>query len=195
MSIQNVGFSLSLIVVMSLMPVGCSSDSDGGVLSSDTGQLTIEIHDHPTPQIAECWITIEAVHARRQHGEWMQISGSSPHHFDLMQLQGGQTRVLGSRSVPAGDYDHVRIHMTAAHLVMMNAEEVDVPLPSGGLHIDVPIGRRCQVPEGSGAQVSMDFRIPSSFQHHGDESWTCVPDIVVDGVWGPGDGHGHGHDG
>jgi len=173
------------------MLVGCSSDSDGGVLSPDTGQLTVEIHDHPTPQIAECWITIEAVHARRQHGEWMHISGSYPHHFDLMDLQGGQTRVLGTHFVPTGNYDHIRIHMTGAHLVMTDGEEVDVPLPGSGLHIEVPMGRRCQVAGGAGAHVSLDFRIPTSFQHDADETWTCVPDVVVDEVWGPTDGHGH----
>ena len=190
MSRRDLALSLPLLMVALLILVGCSSDPDSDVLSSSTGQLTVEIHDHAMPQIAECWITIDAVHARRQHGEWMPIAGNYPHHFDLMQLQGGQTRVLGSDFVPAEDYDHIRIHMSDAHLVMADGEEVDVPLPNGGLEIPVPMGRRCQVPNGSGAHVSLDFRIPSSFQHNADETWTCAPDVVVDDVWQHGQ-NGH----
>ena len=156
MSLRTLTLSLSLLMAASLILVGCSSDPDGGVLASDTGQLTIEIHDHPTPEIAECWITIDAMHARRQHGEWMPVAGNYPHHFDLMQLQGGLTRVLGSASVPAENYDHIRLRLTSAHLVMADGEEVDVPLPDGGLQIPVPMGRRCEVTRGSEAHVSMD---------------------------------------
>jgi hypothetical protein len=192
MSLRNLALSLPLLVAAFLVLTGCSSDPAGGVLSSGTGQLTVEIHDHPTPQIAECWITIDAVHARRQHGEWMHVAGNYPHHFDLMQLQDGQTRVLGSDSVPVGDYDHIRIHMTGAHLVMADGEEVDVPLPNGGLEIAVPMGRRCEVAGGSGAHLSLDFRIPTSFRHNANETWTCDPDVVVDDVWQHGQ-NGH-HD-
>jgi hypothetical protein len=192
MSIRTVGLSLPFLIAASWMMIGCSSNSDGGVLSPDTGQLSVEIHDHPTPEIAECWITIDAVHARHRDAEWVHIAGSYPHHFDLNQLQGGQTRALGSHSVPADDYDRIRIHMTAAHLVLSDGEEVDVPLPDGGLHIDVPMGRRCEVVGGSGAHVSIDFRIPTSFQHHADESWTCDPDVVVDDVWRHGQNGHHG---
>jgi hypothetical protein len=192
MSIRNVALLFSFLLAASSMLVGCSSSSDGAVLSPGTGQLTVEIHDHPTPEIAECWITIDAVHARRQHGEWMQVSGDVPHHFDLMQLQDGRTRILGSQFIPADDYDHLRIHMTAARLVLADGETVDVPLPGGGLRIDVPMGRRCEVAGGSGAHVSLDFRIPTSFRHNADESWTCAPDVIVDDVRQ----HGHvGHDG
>ena len=191
MSIRNLALSLPLLMA-ALFLVGCSSDSDGGIMSSGTGQLTVEIHDHASPQIAECWGTIDAVHARSQHGEWMNVAGNYPHHFDLMQLQGGQTRVLGSDFVPADDYDHIQIYMTAAHLVMVDGEEVDVSLPNGGLEIAVPMGRRCQVSDGSGAHVSLDFRIPASFQHNADETWTCDPDVIVDDVWQHGQ-NGH-HD-
>jgi hypothetical protein len=192
---RTYALSLPLLIAASLILVGCSSDPDGGVLASDTGQLTIEIHDHAMPQIAECWITIDAVHARRQHGEWMPLAGNYPHHFDLVQLQGGRTRVLGSGSVPAENYDHIRVRMTSAHLVMIDGEEVDVPLPDGGLEIPVPMGRSCEVTRGAESHVSMDFRIPTSFQHHADESWTCEPDVIVDDVWQHGHNGHHEHAG
>ena len=191
MSVRKLALSLPLLMA-ALFLVGCSSDSGGGILSSGTGQLTVEIHDDASPEIAECWITIDAVHARRQHGEWINVAGNYPHYFDLMQLQGGQTRVLGSGSVPAEDYDHIRIHMTTAHLVMADGAEVDVPLPNGGFEMAVPMGRRCQVSQGSGAHVSLDFRIPTSFRHNADETWTCDPDVIVDDVWQHGQ-NGH-HD-
>ena len=146
-------------------------------------------------KVAEAENTVEAidaVHARHGDAQWVHIAGSYPHHFDLNQLQGGRTLALGSHSVPANDYDRIRIHMTAAHLVMADGAEVDVPLPDGGLHVDVPMGRRCEVVGGSGATVSLDFRIPTSFQHHADESWTCVPDVVVDDVWRHGQNGHHG---
>jgi hypothetical protein len=176
--------SLSLIVLAASLALhGCSSDSDGDIVSAELGQLAIEIHDHPAPQIAECWITIAGVQARQRHGQWMAVSGAFPHHFDLMQLQGGKTRQLATETVPAGDYDAIRLHLTGARLVMTDGETVDVPLPGGEHWIDVPMGRRCEVVGGSGAHVSVDFRVHTSFQHHADESWTCTPDIVVDGVW------------
>jgi len=192
MSIRTVKLLFLILVAASWGLIGCSSDSDDDVLSPGTGQLTVEIHDHPMPEIAECWITIEAVYAQRRNAEWMHVAGSYPHQFDLNQLQGGQTRVLGSHSIPADDYDRIRIHMTAAHLVLADGEEVDVPLPDGGLQIVVPMGRRCEVAGGSGASVSLDFRIPTSFQHHADESWTCDPDIVVDDVRQHGQTGHHG---
>ena len=85
--------------------------------------------------------------------------------------------------MPSGDYDRIRLHMTEAHLFMHDGEEVDVPLPEGGLPIHVPIGQRCEVRDGDGAHVSIDFRVPTSFHHNDDESWSCAPDVVVDGVW------------
>jgi hypothetical protein len=183
---------LPLLIVCSLALIGCSSGSDGGVLSSGTGQLTVEIHDHATPQIAECWVTIDEVHVRDRHGDWMSIAGGQPHHFDLMQLQDGRTRVLGTKDVPEGDYEHVRIHLAEARLVMADGERVDVPLPHGGIDIDVPMGRHCEAAGDSPAHVSLDFRIPTSFRHHADETWTCSPDVVVDDVWRHGQGGHHG---
>ncbi len=75
MSNRTATVSLSFLLAASLILIGCSSELDGGVLSSSTGQLTVEIHDHPSAQIAECWITIDAVRARRKAGEWVAVSG------------------------------------------------------------------------------------------------------------------------
>jgi hypothetical protein len=54
------------------------------------------------------------------------------------------------------------------------------------------MGQRCEVRGGSGAQVSLDFQIPTSFRHNADETWTCDPDIVVDDVWQHGQAGHHG---
>jgi hypothetical protein len=169
--------------------VSCSSDPANDLLGSTGGQLTVEIHDHAAPGIVQCWITVAAVEAHRARGGWTHVSGDYPHRFDLSTLVNGQTRTLGSHRVSEGDYDRLRIHLTEAHLVLADGSEVDVPLPHGGLHHEVSMGQRCQVQNGSGASVSMDFRVHTSFHHHPDESWTCDPDIVVDGV------QHHGHHG
>lgn len=192
-SVKCIATALLPFLLFGLTLTGCSSDSDG-VVTSNTGELTVEIHDHASPEIVECWITIGNVQARRAHGDWVHVAGDYPHHFDLAQLQNGKTRVLGTDSVAADDYSHVRVHMTAARLVLADGSEVDVPMPAGGHAIDVPMGQRCEVAGGSGAHVSIDFRIPTSFQHHADESWSCDPDIIVDGVWGHGQqGHDNHH--
>jgi hypothetical protein len=188
---NSTGTALLPFLFFGVILTGCSSGVDD-VVSPDTGELIVEIHDHASPEIVECWITIDAVQARRSHGEWLHVAGDFPHHFDLAELQGGRTRVLGTDSVAVDDYSHIRIHMTAARLVMADGSKVDVPLPAAGLGIDVSMTQRCEVAASSGARVSLDFRIPTSFQHHSDESWTCDPDVVVDGVWNHGE-QGHGH--
>jgi len=161
-------------------------------MSSGTGLLTVEMHDHPAAQIAECWVTIDGIQVRHESGEWMPLAGDYPDHFDLFELQDGKTRVLGEQAVDAGDYDRIRVHMTDARLVMAGGTTVDVPLPAGGLQFDVPMMRRCEVIAGSGMHVSLDFRISTSFQHNADETWTCDPDVVVDGVWEHGGAGHHG---
>ena len=180
---MNISRSLvGVAVVALLLASACSSGTTSQVLGEGRGELVIEIHDHPAPAIVECWITIASAEAHHMGSDWIHIAGDYPHTFDLRTMVNGRTKMLGSDAVPEGDYDRLRIHMTGARLVLQDGAEVHVQMPQGGIHTEVPIAQRCRVGAGRGATVSIDFLIDGSFRHNGDESWTCDPQINVDGV-------------
>jgi len=112
---------------------GCgssSSTSDG-----DDGTLSLGLTDAPTSEFSEVNITFTGVSLQPADGERVSFEFDSAKSLNLLDLQGGETEsFLNNESVPAGDYEWMRLNIVADNISVKNAETGEtksVFVPSG----------------------------------------------------------------
>ena len=175
--------ALLLASVFAILTVGCSSQSGDVLTSGPTGAMSVVVHDQSAPRFQEAWITFGALSAHHVAGEWASVSGPFPITVDLLTLVNGRSLTLGADQLPEGQYDALRVTITAARLVLADGTEVTVTLPSGGRTMDVSIAPPANVVAGQTVTIALDFRPDTSFHQGGmGMGWSCDPDIMMSGV-------------
>lgn len=123
---------IPLAIILSFSIIFASCDNAGTGASGDTGTLEIQLHDAPA-NYEEVNVFIESVeinNAEEENG-WEEFSNPEQ-TYDLLKLTNGATELLGSKELPAGTYEQIRLILSSdGHNVVIDGEEHSMFVPSG----------------------------------------------------------------
>ena len=107
----------------------------GNILAaSGTGLLTIQIMDKPV-ELKNLYLTIDSASIQKEDGEWIDLNLLMTEPFDLLALQ-QVSSTLSETEIPAGSYNMIRIHVSAASAVFAGeTEHITLKVPSNVLKI------------------------------------------------------------
>jgi hypothetical protein len=109
-------------------------------------RVTAYLTDAPAPALASAEVWVSKVYL--VGGDAGQVTVSdAPQSFDLLQLQGGVTALLGTSTIPAGDYAQLRLVVDSARLT----------LDSGVTFADGTTSKLMMVPSGVETGIKVDF--------------------------------------
>ena len=157
-----------LAVAIALLAFACSGDGSDPV--SGQGTLTIAVHDQAALSLTRADVTFSSVEAHVVGGDWIAAQGAFPRTVDLMQFTSpDDSAPIVQDLVPVGTYDRLRVGITAVHLEFSDGSEADIPVPSGGVQLAIPVS--FTVTEGGQTEVSLDFAPNAVFKPAGS-GWT-----------------------
>lgn len=185
-------FGLGIFLVLTLLGAACSG---GGAdptatsadptatkpapLSTSTGQtenvgtLEIRVTDKPNPFISAINLTAESVEVHRgDTGEWSTVV-EGPITFDLIAVTGIE-ELLGSETLPAGEYTQVRLSITSATIVE-DSEEVEARVPSDVLKVVRPF----TITAGLTTIATLDFDAEQSVVKQGTGGYLLRPVVTL----------------
>lgn len=120
------------LVTAAVVLAGCggggSSSAGGGLTPSATG-LQVSMTDAPG-NFQHVNITISSVSAVDNQGN-VQVVNSQPQTFDLLALQNNVDKVIGTASLPPGQYSQIRLNVTSANVVDSSGVTHALTVPSG----------------------------------------------------------------
>jgi hypothetical protein len=162
---------MRVAAVLGLLVVGAIGCDGTGVGPRQEGMTRILLTDSPFPfdQVRSVNVHIVSIAATRnfdttQTVEWTSL-GQPDRTVDLLELQDGATTVLGEASVPAGEYEAVRLVIDPARsgIVMEDGTPGVIEWPaSGELSIHTRVEQPLSVPD-DGADLIIDFDVGRSF--------------------------------
>jgi hypothetical protein len=159
--------SLIILVVMAASGVGCLAPEQ----ALETGTLKLYLSDAPidAENVTGVYITIDEIQYHRD-GQWITCEEFiGPETYDLLELTGGNSTLLGELTLPSGNYTQIRF--------MLDIQEMDSPPASPGCYIEfadnsteplfVPSGGqtgykgigRFEVPVNETVEVTADFDV------------------------------------
>jgi hypothetical protein len=158
---------MATIFVMFLS--GCTKDSSNG-------RLIVKVTDAPFPVnlVESATVTITKVEIRKA-GDG--ISDNSPFSvlwegskiFNLLELRNGVVEKLLDLTIPAGEYDLIRLYVEEAGLKIKDGENYTVKVPGGqqtGIKIFIEPG--LVVEGGLTEELLLDFDLSNSFVMQGN---------------------------
>lgn len=164
---------ISLGVALTGMLVLAGCNLAGG---SDSGTLSLSLTDAPinASNVDGVYITITGVEYNRD-GTWSEMSGfDGPKQYNLLDLTGGESALIGDLTLPSGEYTQIRFMLDVAEqggsgppsnpgsYVSFSDDTDDAPLfvPSGGqtgykASADEPF----LVPQNGTVSITADFNV------------------------------------
>lgn len=149
------------ITIASLLLLLLGACGGGGSVTGPAGgpgasAMEVVLTDHPIADDADSvMVTIDSVEAVHRSGSVHELL-DAPMTMDLLELR-GRHRSLGVRDVPAGTFDHVRLHIADGHIVVAGTTH-PMELRSRDGVMPGPF----EVPVSGVAVVVADFDIESS---------------------------------
>ena len=137
------------------------------------GTLEIRVTDKPNPSITAIEITAESVEVHRADtGEWSTVV-AGPVTFDLLAVIGIE-ELLGSETLPAGEYTQVRLAITSTTIVD-DGQEVEARVPSEVLKVVRPF----IITAGLTTIATLDFDADQSVVQQGTGGYLLRPVIKL----------------
>lgn len=160
-----------------LVPLACTAlavacGGDGGVSVPDQGRMKLAVTDAPVDGAQKVVVEFTGVELIREGGDPLQIDFASPRTIDLLNDSGTASAVLFDQPLPAGDYEQVRLKVTADG----DPGDSFIQLSDGTVHgLRIPSGAQSglklvsgfSVPAGGVANYTIDFDLRKAI--------TCPP--------------------
>ncbi|MBN2365289.1 MAG: DUF4382 domain-containing protein [Calditrichaeota bacterium] len=149
-----------------LFLIGCDKD----INNVDTGTLRIKLTDAPFPidMVSEANVTINKIEIRQESSQ----AGENPFlvlteeelGYNLLDLQNGITADLAEIEIPVGDYNLLRLYVSAANIILTDGTVYDLTIPSGAqTGIKIFVEPAIQVVGGLTTELVLDFDVSQSF--------------------------------
>lgn len=147
---------------------GCGGGGDGnGAFAS--GSISVNLTDAPVDSASEVKVVFTGIELHQAGGSTISIDFSSPKSIDLMKLQNGVTGALTEESsVPAGDYDWMRLKVLASknsqgesYIKLESGQQYPLWIPSGS-ETGLKLVRPFKVAQGSITRLVIDFDLRKS---------------------------------
>ena len=170
--------SLPLVSALALLAIpACNT---GGLQSTpQSGRLNVYLTDAPLGDVASATVTISKVYligGSEESGHRFTITDTTA-EYDLLTLQNGVTALLGSASVPAGDYTQLRLVVDHATITLVpgvtfsdGSSSQTLKVPSGAQSgIKVNFAGPVHIEPGT-TNLLVDFDVSQNFVFRGDPS-------------------------
>ncbi len=139
--------------------------------------VSLRLTDGPSPEVASAQVWISRaylVQAGDGEGEPTFTITSQPQSYDLLALQGGVTALLGTATIPVGDYAQLRLVVDSARVTLAagvtfadGSSEHTLKVPSGmQTGIKVTFGGPLHLAPGQ-ETVTVDFPVAENFVFQG----------------------------
>ena len=145
-------------------------------LTEDSPRLRILLTDLPVDGIDNVWLVVSSIAAHRADGTWVSISNQTQ-TMDLLGLRYGVTRTLGISSIPAGNYDTLKLLVSDASIVVDGAT-YDLYVPSGST-TGILMSFLFSVSDSQISTMLIDWDASASIQYAPGEGYILRPYISV----------------
>ncbi|WP_445664076.1 DUF4382 domain-containing protein [Fodinibius sp. AD559] len=144
---------IALLIGLSMMFVGCGTDSDSG-----SGTMTVEMADAPIDSADAVNVFIERVEVNRVGSPDGWVTLNEPQQeYDLLELTNGATTVIGSAELEAGTYPQIRLILTkSGHSVEVDGSTYDMFIP-GGPQTGIKLNINAEIEEDIEYVLLLDF--------------------------------------
>jgi hypothetical protein len=157
----------ALAAIFAAGVVACGSDDDRP--SSSTGALTLRLTDAPVDDAAEVVVVFTGMELQRRDGARRIVMLAAPRAIDLLQLSDGRTtNLVEGLAVEAGDYEGIRLMITAeqnlqsgSYIRLRDGRQFPLYMPSGA-ETGLKLQRRFTVAQGSVTRLVIDFDLRKS---------------------------------
>ena len=149
----------------------------------DVAQFSLNITDAPVDGVTEVWIQITGYTIQLADGD--AITGEfDPVNVNLLSLQGNNSlNLVDQNTVPAGDYDWLRLHVNASldgvtdsYVTLLDGSTPEINIPSGsqsGLKINTPFTLEADVETSK----TIDFDLRQSLVLTGSGQYQLRPTL------------------
>jgi hypothetical protein len=154
----------SVMAALALTACGGGGGDSTSASAGGTGTLQVSMTDAPSCGYDHVWVTVQKVRvtqsasASDSDAGWQDIALATPQRIDLLNLTNGVMQSLGSTSLPAGDYQQVRLVLadnSSGQDPMANAVQ-----PTGGQ----PIAMQTPSAQQSGLKLQSHFTVQAGQQ-------------------------------
>lgn len=159
--------TLAILAASATGLTGCLSSSSDG----DSGSLSLGITDAPVDSLQEVNITFTGVTLKPADGSKISIDLDGARTLDMLELQrGNAAQLLEDQSVPAGDYNWIRLELDQDQMFVVEdgGGEVDLTVPSGSQQ-GLRLVSGFTVPQGSSADFTIDFDVRKAVTKPGSQ--------------------------
>jgi hypothetical protein len=149
------------LLLSTLAACGGGSNASSGSMST----LNLGLTDAPLDSATKVWIQFTGVEVKPVNGNAIDFNFSPARGFDLLSLSGGRTATfLNGQSVPAGDYEWVRLMVDttpgASYLIDSTGQH-NLTIPSGA-ETGLKLIQGFTMPVGGVADFTVDFVLSKS---------------------------------
>lgn len=157
--------TLSTMAGIAALTAACGGSSSG---TDDTGSFSLAVTDGPVDSAEHVVVEFDGVSIKPADGEVIEFQFEQPKSLDLLALQGNLSEPLvAGESVPAGDYEWIRLHVNAERDSVMDSY---IDIDGSRLELWVPSGAETglklvsgfTVAAGGSADFTIDFDLRKS---------------------------------
>lgn len=181
--------ALTVAIVMSAALAACGG---GGGGSTPTGTVNVQMTDAPSCGFDHVYTTVSKVRinasstAADSDGGWTDITLATPQKIDLLALTNGTMATLGQATLPAGQYQQIRLVLaqnqgnTLANSVVVSGTTTEQALATpSATQSGLKIIRPFDVAANSTVDLVLDFNACKSVVQMGNGSYALKPVITA----------------
>lgn len=128
---------LVLISLLGLAACGGSDNED--TATEQSGSFSLALTDGPVDSANQVVVEFSGVSIKPAAGDVIEFMFNEPLQIDLLQLQGTASEfIITEETVPAGDYEWIRLHVNAEHdsildsfIELGDGSQLELRVPSG----------------------------------------------------------------
>ncbi len=185
---RRLSMLLTATVATAVLVAGCGWGSGSSV---GTGTMNLSITDAPidADNVTGVYITVQSVQYHR-NGQWAAMEGfDGPKVYNLLELTNGESALLGSLSLPAGEYTQIRFMLDVpeegvaslpsnpgSYIAYSDKDDDPLFIPSGAqTGYKVTADEPFTVPENGEIDVTVDFDLRKAIVVAGGQGFLLKP--------------------